>query len=196
MLAIFAGPEFVDSHQHPDFCGTRCPPIIIGSLFVGAASRDPLAANGGEPPTGNTGCVGIATGGGDDPGLNALMRALRKLLSSKHHWKVSPIPDGFDGLIWPEKSLELTLDRVSRILPRGGTILGTTNRGNPFKYKSEENGREVERDISDDILANCKSWESTPSSPLAVTARKRAEDWARTVPEGNENCSRAQDDRQ
>jgi len=196
LLAIFAGPEFVDSHQHPDFCGTRCPPIIIGSLFVGAASRDPLAANGGEPPTGNTGCVGIATGGGDDPGLNALMRALRKLLSSKHHWKVSPIPDGFDGLIWPEKSLELTLDRVSRILPRGGTILGTTNRGNPFKYKSEENGREVERDISDDILANCKSWESTPSSPLAVTARKRAEDWARTVPEGNENCSRAQDDRQ
>jgi len=141
-------------------------------------------------------CGGIATGGGDDPGLNALMRALRKLLSSKHHWKVSPIPDGFDGLIWPEKSLELTLDRVSRILPRGGTILGTTNRGNPFKYKSEENGREVERDISDDILANCKSWESTPSSPLAVTARKRAEDWARTVPEGNENCSRAQDDRQ
>lgn len=196
MLAIFAGPEFVDSHQHPDFCGTRCPPIIIGSLFVGAASRDPLAANGGEPPTGNTGCVGIAAGGGDDPGLNALIRALRKLLSSKHHWKVSPIPDGFDGLIWPEKSLELTLDRVSRILPRGGTILGTTNRGNPFKYKSEENGREVERDISDDILANCKSWESTPSSPLAVTARKRAEDWARTVPEGNENCSRAQDDRQ
>jgi hypothetical protein len=196
LLAIFAGPEFVDSHQHPDFCGTRCPPIIIGSLFVGAASRDPLAANGGEPPTGNTGCVGIAAGGGDDPGLNALMRALRKLLSSKHHWKVSPIPDGFDGLIWPEKSLELTLDRVSRILPRGGTILGTTNRGNPFKYKSEENGREVERDISDDILANCKSWESTPSSPLAVTARKRAEDWARTVPEGNENCSRAQDDRQ
>jgi hypothetical protein len=156
LLAIFAGPEFVDSHQHPDFCGTRCPPIIIGSLFVGAASRDPLAANGGEPPTGNTGCVGIATGGGDDPGLNALMRALRKLLSSKHHWKVSPIPDGFDGLLWPEKSLELTLDRVSRILPRGGTILGTTNRGNPFKYKSEENGREVERDISDDILANCK----------------------------------------
>ena len=69
---------------------------------------------------------------------------------------MSAIPDGFDGLIWPEKSFELTLDRVSRILPRGGTILGTTNRGNPFKYKSEENGREVVRDISDDILANRK----------------------------------------
>jgi ATP-dependent phosphofructokinase / diphosphate-dependent phosphofructokinase len=101
-------------------------------------------------------CIRIATGGGDDPGLNALIRALRKLLSPNHHWKVSAIPDGFDGLIWPEKSFELTLDRVSRILPRGGTILGTTNRGNPFKYKSEENGREVVRDISDDILANRK----------------------------------------
>ena len=69
---------------------------------------------------------------------------------------MSAIPHGFDGLIWPEKSFELTLDRVSRIQPRGGTILGTTNRGSPFKYKSEENGREVERDISDDILANRK----------------------------------------
>src|SRR5580693_4650976 len=141
-------------------------------------------------------CIGIATGGGDAPGLNAVIRAATKAAILERGWRVVGIPDGFDGLIWPEKSLELTLDRVSRILPRGGTILGTTNRGNPFKYKSEENGREVERDISDDILANCKSWESTPSSPLAVTARKRAEDWARTVPEGNENCSRAQDDRQ
>ena len=100
-------------------------------------------------------CIGIATGGGDDPGLNALIRALRKLIL-KTPWKVSAIPDGFDGLIWPEKSFELTLDRVSRILPRGGTIQGTTNLGNPFKYKSEENGREVVRDISDDILANRK----------------------------------------
>jgi 6-phosphofructokinase 1 len=86
---------------------------------------------------------------------------------------VSAIPDGFDGLIWPEKSFELTLDRVSRILPRGGTILGTTNRGNPFKYKSEENGREVVRDISDDILANRKKLGIDASSPSAVTAGRR-----------------------
>ena len=51
-------------------------------------------------------CGGIATGGGDDPGLNALIRALRKLIL-KTPWKVSAIPDGFDGLIWPEKSFEL-----------------------------------------------------------------------------------------
>src|SRR6202795_5352789 len=101
-------------------------------------------------------CIGIATGGGDAPGLNAVIRAATKAAILKHKWKVIGIPDGFDGLIWPEKSFELTLDRVSGILPRGGTILGTTNRGNPFSYKTQENGQEVVRDISDEILLNCK----------------------------------------
>ena len=99
-------------------------------------------------------CIGIATGGGDAPGLNAVIRAATKAAILKHNWKVIGIPDGFDGLIWPEKSFELTLERVSGILPRGGTILGTTNRGNPFHYKTEENGQEVVRDISDEIIAN------------------------------------------
>jgi 6-phosphofructokinase 1 len=101
-------------------------------------------------------CIGIATGGGDAPGLNAVIRAATKAAIQKHGWKVIGIPDGFDGLIWPEKSFELTLDRVSGILPRGGTILGTTNRGNPFNYKTEENGQEVVRDISDQVIANAK----------------------------------------
>jgi ATP-dependent phosphofructokinase / diphosphate-dependent phosphofructokinase len=72
----------------------------------------------------------------------------------KYKWKVIGIPDGFDGLIHPERSFELTLKDVSGILPRGGTILGTTNRGNPFRFKTMEDGREVIRDISDEILAN------------------------------------------
>lgn len=101
-------------------------------------------------------CIGIATGGGDAPGLNAVIRAATRTAILKYKWKVIGIPDGFDGLIWPEKSFELTLDRVSRILPRGGTILGTTNRGNPFSYKTEENGKEVVRDISDQVIANAK----------------------------------------
>jgi ATP-dependent phosphofructokinase / diphosphate-dependent phosphofructokinase len=101
-------------------------------------------------------CIGIATGGGDAPGLNAVIRAATKAAILKHNWRVIGIPDGFDGLIWPEKSFELTLDRVSGILPRGGTILGTTNRGNPFSYKTEENGQEVVRDISDQVIANSK----------------------------------------
>lgn len=99
-------------------------------------------------------CIGICTGGGDAPGLNAVIRAAVKSAILKYHWKVIGIPDGFDGLIWPEKSFELTLKDVSGILPRGGTILGTTNRGNPFRYKTVESGREVIKDISDKVIGN------------------------------------------
>jgi len=99
-------------------------------------------------------CIGICTGGGDAPGLNAVIRAAVKAAFLKYKWKVIGIPDGFDGLIWPERSRELTLKHVGGILPRGGTILGTTNRGNPFKYSTIENGKEVIRDISADVIAN------------------------------------------
>ncbi|HTR26299.1 MAG TPA: ATP-dependent 6-phosphofructokinase [Terriglobales bacterium] len=102
----------------------------------------------------NIKCIGICTGGGDAPGLNAVIRAAVKSAILKYKWKVIGIPDGFDGLIWPDRSHELTLKDVSGILPRGGTILGTTNRGNPFQYKTVENGQEIIRDISDEVLAN------------------------------------------
>ena len=101
-------------------------------------------------------CIGICTGGGDAPGLNAVIRAAVKSAILKYKWKVIGIPDGFDGLIWPERSRELKLQDVSGILPRGGTILGTTNRGNPFQYKTIENGHEVVRDISDEVIANAR----------------------------------------
>jgi ATP-dependent phosphofructokinase / diphosphate-dependent phosphofructokinase len=102
----------------------------------------------------NINCIGICTGGGDAPGLNAVIRAAVKAAILKYKWKVIGIVDGFDGLIWPERSHELTLKDVSGILPRGGTILGTTNRGNPFQYKTVENGQEVTRDISDEVISN------------------------------------------
>ena len=101
-------------------------------------------------------CIGICTGGGDAPGLNAVIRAAVKAAILKYNWRVIGIPDGFDGLIWPEKSRPLTLDDVSGILPRGGTILGTTNRGNPFHYCTVENGAEVVRDSSDEVIANSR----------------------------------------
>jgi len=101
-------------------------------------------------------CIGIATGGGDAPGLNAVIRAATKAAILKYGWKVIGIVDGFDGLIWPDKAIELTLQSVSGILPRGGTILGTTNRGNPFCYKAVEGGKEVTRDISDQVVANAR----------------------------------------
>ena len=66
--------------------------------------------------------------------------------------------NGFNGLIWPEQSLELTLDSIRGILPRGGTILGTTNRGNPFEFPVEENGEIVMQDYSARCLENMKKF--------------------------------------
>ncbi len=77
--------------------------------------------------------IGILTGGGDAPGLNAVIRAIAKAAILRHHLRVVGIMDGFSGLV-EMKTRELDLGDVRGILPRGGTILGTTNRGNPFKF--------------------------------------------------------------
>jgi 6-phosphofructokinase 1 len=74
--------------------------------------------------------IGIVNGGGDAPGLNAVIRAVVRSAIYEHGMRVIGIRNGFDGLIWPEGAKELTEESVSGILPRGGTILGTTNRGN------------------------------------------------------------------
>jgi 6-phosphofructokinase 1 len=98
--------------------------------------------------------IGVSTGGGDAPGLNAVIRGLVKASIGDHGWRVMGIVDGFDGLIWPERAFEITERHVSGILPRGGTILGTTNRGNPFKYQVEENGQAVTKDFSKLCIEN------------------------------------------
>jgi 6-phosphofructokinase 1 len=100
--------------------------------------------------------IGICTGGGDCPGLNAVIRAAVKTAILKYRYEVIGIRDGFDGLIWPEKSRPLTLNDVSGILPRGGTILGTTNRGNPFAYRINNDGQESVRDFSDEVIHNAR----------------------------------------
>ena len=92
--------------------------------------------------------IGLATGGGDCPGLNAAIRAVVKTAILGHGWQVVGIHNCFDGLIWPERCTELTLDSVHGLLALGGTILGTTNHGNPFSYPIQENGRKVIRDFS------------------------------------------------
>ena len=101
--------------------------------------------------------IGICTGGGDCPGLNAVIRGAVKSAILKYRWDVIGVRDGFDGLIWPEKCMPLTLKDVSGILPRGGTILGTTNRGNPFAYKLPGEGKPVVRDFSDTVIKNAKA---------------------------------------
>ena len=75
--------------------------------------------------------IGVLTGGGDAPGLNAVIRAVVKTASNAGI-QVIGLEDSFDGLIYPEKSRPLVPRDVTGILRLGGTILGTVNRGNPF----------------------------------------------------------------
>lgn len=101
--------------------------------------------------------IGVLTGGGDCPGLNAVIRAVVKSATSQYGWQVLGIEDGFEGLILPDKVHPLTPEDVRGILPRGGTILGTTNRANPFHYEVEERAadgsRSIQvRDVSDQVL--------------------------------------------
>lgn len=77
--------------------------------------------------------IGVLTGGGDAPGLNAVIRAVVKTACNAGV-EVIGLEDSFDGLIEPGRSRTLTPRDVTGILRLGGTILGTTNRGNPFAY--------------------------------------------------------------
>lgn len=105
--------------------------------------------------------IGISTGGGDAPGLNAVIRAI--VLAATHRgWECMGIRDGYDGLMHPERYpngglMPLTRDTVRGITHRGGTIIGTTNRGHPFAYPVlQEDGTYKEVDLSDKIVQGAK----------------------------------------
>jgi 6-phosphofructokinase 1 len=93
--------------------------------------------------------IGILTGGGDAPGLNAVIRAVVKAATNSGIECIG-LEDSFDGLIEPGRSRVLTPRDVTGILRLGGTILGTTNRGNPFAYPIETS--EGTRDYSDRVI--------------------------------------------
>jgi 6-phosphofructokinase 1 len=98
--------------------------------------------------------IGILTGGGDCPGLNAVIRAVVKHAIGTHHWEVLGIEDGLQGL-YEKRYRRLGLNDARGLLARGGTILGSSNRFNPFKasFKRPGGGEDV-RDVSADVLAN------------------------------------------
>jgi len=81
--------------------------------------------------------IGILTGGGDCPGLNAVIRAAVRTLIRDHHIEVVGIQLGFEGLL-TRSIVPLTLETIRGILPKGGTLLRTTNRGNPFEYPQRD----------------------------------------------------------
>jgi len=101
--------------------------------------------------------IGINTGGGDAPGLNAVIRAV---VLTAHNYGVETVGilDGYNGLLdhYPEGIIPLTKESVRGITHLGGTILGTTNKGNPFEYPREINGEMVSIDRSDEIIENAE----------------------------------------
>ena len=97
--------------------------------------------------------IGILTGGGDAPGLNAVIRAVVKTAIHDYDCEVIGYRDGYDAFLNPAGRMPLGREEVSGILPRGGTILGTANRGNPFAREVERDGKIVIEDVSDEIVA-------------------------------------------
>ncbi|HXW97542.1 MAG TPA: ATP-dependent 6-phosphofructokinase [Gemmatimonadales bacterium] len=97
--------------------------------------------------------VAISTGGGDAPGLNAVIRAI-VLSAHTRGWQTYGIRRGYGGLLGDDGIMTLTPDKVRGITHLGGTILGTTNRGNPFRWVVKDaSGAGVEVDRSDDLIA-------------------------------------------
>jgi phosphofructokinase-like protein len=97
--------------------------------------------------------IAISTGGGDAPGLNAVIRAV--VLSAYHRgWQSYGIQRGYEGLLSFNGVVPLGPAAVRGITHIGGTILGTTNRGNPFRYVTRDHdGNECEVDRSNDLVA-------------------------------------------
>ena len=96
----------------------------------------------------------ILTGGGDAPGLNAVIRAVVKTAVNEYDCEILGVRNGFDGFVDEGGVFPLTPDMVRGILPRGGTILGAANRGNPFARKVERDGEIIVEDVSQKIVDN------------------------------------------
>ncbi len=103
----------------------------------------------------------INTGGGDAPGLNAVIRAVT-LSAVRQGFRVTGIRRGYSGLLEGERGLvRLDRDIVRGITDRGGTILGTVNRGQPFEFPVRKpDGATVLTDVSDQVLAAFKALEA------------------------------------
>ncbi|HQV34425.1 MAG TPA: ATP-dependent 6-phosphofructokinase, partial [Calditrichia bacterium] len=95
--------------------------------------------------------IGILTGGGDCPGLNAVIRGVTKSAILQEGMEVIGFHDGFEGLV-EERFSTLRLEDVSGILTTGGTILGTSNSANPFKWPVGEGEKRQYIDKSDDCM--------------------------------------------
>ncbi len=100
--------------------------------------------------------IAILTGGGDCPGINAVIRAVAKKAILEHGAEVVGIEDGYDGLV-RNKWRKLEYNDVSGILTLGGTILGTSNAANPYHYPVKKGNRTEFKDMSRAAIKNVRS---------------------------------------
>ncbi len=100
--------------------------------------------------------IGLITGGGDCPGLNSVIRAVTKSAILNYGMEVIGFLDGFKGLV-EDNYVQLDLRKVSGISHIGGTILGTTNRDNPFNYYTDIEGQPRSTDQSERAINNMKN---------------------------------------
>jgi 6-phosphofructokinase 1 len=102
--------------------------------------------------------IGLLTGGGDCPGLNGVIRAVTKTAHYRYGAEVVGIEDGFEGLVQGRMRV-MTEDEIAGIQSRGGTILGTSNKGDPWHYPVAGADGAIQRtDVSDTAVANLKGW--------------------------------------
>lgn len=99
--------------------------------------------------------IALLTGGGDCPGLNAVIRAVTKNAILNYGYEVIGYKFGYRGL-YNNDFIPLDLSTVSGLVSRGGTILYSSNKDNLFDYTVEENGESVKRDVSDVAVENLK----------------------------------------
>jgi ATP-dependent phosphofructokinase / diphosphate-dependent phosphofructokinase len=96
--------------------------------------------------------IGVLTGGGDCPGLNAVIRGVSKACIGTYGMEMIGIEDGYQGLI-EKRTVPLGWEEVSGILTLGGTILGTSNTANPFKWATNRpDGEAAFADVSDEVV--------------------------------------------
>jgi len=100
--------------------------------------------------------IGVLTGGGDCPGLNAVIRGVVKASIGRYNMEVIGIEDGYEGLI-QRRVVHMDWKMVSGILTQGGTILGTSNIANPFRWPVKKKGKAISfTDVSDDVVEYVK----------------------------------------
>lgn len=99
--------------------------------------------------------IGVVTGGGDCPGLNAVIRAVAKA-AHRRGWEAVGIVGGYEGLLAPQRTMRLKGEVLNGLLVRGGTILGTANQGRFSAKVGHGESRRLPKDLLDDTKRGCE----------------------------------------